>query len=1005
MAEAMFRDLGVSELGPELTGEHGRNRGGLRSLTTYKDTEDKRALLGAKMLTHVDTEAFLIAGHSAALINERALEEEIKTEKFLRKPIEEQMHGLISRIKAQHQKNEEQRRNVQMDKTKISMLQMRIKDLSDVMGSASHRQHKLDGQCREVESQIRYRSRSVQDLECNNELLQGNLDTKIDQIRRHNEEMEETMDTQKRKLDRASVNCIAIVRDCAAEKEVGGPLTEQCEEIGEMEKKLADDMSTFKIMESEARKGLKRCIVNNELSNNELTDQIVVKANVTADMALSLRGANDAAARLRADIADKEKINLTFQLDIHNERENAVDTQKRLGAKDMRVAQLLNELALTKSSNDVLSAKLQHEHGTNKRIAGWTENEAINAERLEANLQALKMAEGHGALRKEELGAEMRRLQNTYDASVVKTRGIQEACHKARFKEGYAKTSLSQTEIELLEVEDKLATVSAQTEKAYQAVKSQEALSSQRLASIAVSIAAITERVEIKGDEVHRVKTRGKVSEEQVREMQQTIEEAAEEAGACYVVQFREHTRLDTINVELQDRYRQIVQHNSIGEEALKSTNGRIEFAEKRMEKLQDAAGQFVKLNQEEITHLELRYKKETVILDALREENNANECRRKQVVGEYDAACHKHRQYVIQLRNFKNESDFVSKQLELQKEKQLDAEKMVDMMASENNRNKEMCDMKNKRCDRAMQKLVDVQGGLTGLKEGLHFAETTILALYHQQKVDNTDIHGLENELRISAEQHAQDQDAVKLKLNELQGELQDKESVIGKLNEFKAKMEATEHEMRERLMQSELENARRAKTYGSLLDQEQQSVSRLRALNERMSKEIMAMRDRQLELDEESRLLESKNAAVAADHEALVSEVYRLDRQSQVSKIATTRLSIKESSQVKVAADLQDDAAELALKQASHQFAERDLKRLIQEVVEDNRILRVQAQAKEREDRALLLMIGKEKMHVDTTGHADASAHAESSFQGLLEGVNAANNAEARHGRTSDL
>jgi len=982
----MFKDLGISELGPELTGEHQMSTRNLKDLTSFQEAGEKRRALNQSMLSHVESEAKLIEEHSRANVNEQVLEEELKTEKMLRATTESTFHASVSQLKAYRLKNEAQARKLGQEKIRISMLEMRLKDLGEVRKQTDLNEQKVSERVKEVETRVRGLMRELQDIKVDNELMKATGDDKKDQFETLDEEMSGNMDFHLRARNRAEVQGIALEQQLSVEKVARDPLNQRLAAITEAEKTVINDLATFKIMDGQTRDGLKRCLNNNELANREITDQIVVKANNGSQLKDLVRDITSSLTELEKDIKDKDEICLSFQLDLHSQQEDTAAVGKRLRKKDLECNHLMTQVENAKSSHAVLAAKLEHEESTTRSIVAWAAAEKVTAGDLEVKLRKMRDGEGAKVLRKEELKAVTRQLQTKMDALVASLKTTREAVHKCRFKEECSATTLRRMDTEVKRYSERYVEKSALVDKAKKQLAQIETLSRQKMSALTLTVSSLDKEVQEREDEIHRLSSRTRVSEKQVHETQMMIEASAEKSGAVYVASFKDHTRLDALNVELQDEYRQVLTHNQIGEQALSTTNGRIDFAVQRMTKLNSSSAQLAKINQEEIFHMNNQFKKETASLDTLRDDMNAAESRQNQLVQEFDAAGHARRKIEHDLRQQKNESEEFSRKIEQHKEVKLDYEKMLDMMKAEEFRMTNILKHKTARCNREQKLLLNQQDKLSDVERDLATAESDVLGLYTQQKVDAAKIQELEHAFQISAEQHQMDQDSVKIKLAEIESELQEKDAVILKLNDFQTRMQTTEHTLRLRHTQAESEAARRASVFGNMLDKEQAAVARLRSANERMARENLSSRQKELAQDEVIKALEAKDAAYEADHEALTTNIFRLDRQAQSTAMATQRMIAKMNEQEKMGQDLQEDASEMMLKHQGDEFSERDLRRQIQELEEDNRHLKVKCAAKVREEHKLQLMIGKEKLNCDTNNHALASQHVEESFQKLL-------------------
>ena len=188
-------------------------------------------------------------------------------------------------------------------------------------------------------------------------------------------------------------------------------------------------------------------------------------------------------------------------------------------------------------------------------------------------------------------------------------------------------------------------------------------------------------------------------------------------------------------------------------------------------------------------------------------------------------------------------------------------------------------------------------------------------------------------------------------------------------------------------RLEQTEAESAHCQNSYENMLDEEQSTISKLRNESEKLSRQIMHLRQAELQKDEDVLNLNSKLNEKSSENEALIAESYRKDRQAHNSQMDVQRLTIKEREMIETIDDLSETVSELKLQERETEHSEADIHRLLVEILNENKVMRHQISDKMKAERVLLLELEAARLHVnDSNGHADAEQHAERALEDLL-------------------
>ena len=425
-------------------------------------------------------------------------------------------------------------------------------------------------------------------------------------------------------------------------------------------------------------------------------------------------------------------------------------------------------------------------------------------------------------------------------------------------------------------------------------------------------------------------------------------------------------------------------------------------------------AAEIAKINSEEIQELQQRLQDESEKVHAETAMLNREKSDLTRIQGEFDSEDHEKRRCQNDLRQEKHDLDDMARRLEDNKEVELDRLKRIEDLEQEKNRLQKHVDVKDDTLQACKSALARSGNKTETLKKELHDAEVRENDMYSQQTIDARTIHGLEGELKVQEEQHIQDANCVKLKIVrlyssakrehflsfeiarntleyihkkhthtpqvQLQDALSEKIHTIEKLERAVAAMRSHAQALQMRLEQTEAESAHCQNSYENMLDEEQSTISKLRNESEKLSRQIMHLRQAELEKDEDVLNLNSKLNEKSSENETLIAESYRKDRQAHNSQMDVQRLTIKEREMIETIDDLSETVSELKLQERETEHSEADIHRLLVEILNENKVMRHQISDKMKAERVLLLELEAARLHVnDSTGHADAEQHAE--------------------------
>jgi hypothetical protein len=684
---------------------------------------------------------------------------------------------------------------------------------------------------------------------------------------------------------------------------------------------------------------------------------------------------------------DKDGLCLEMGKRLHKLENVFAELSNDLKQRDGETEELMQLVESMKSTSKVLNAKLEMEQSSTRKLVSWTQMERLTADDLDQKLVALRNNETANALTMKQEEAMGQRLKEKLSDTCKVVASVKEELHNTLAEKDFKEEKLKEVQGDLKLLNEKYSKQAAIVEKLQRQLNERTRTFENKHKQFLLAQNELQGKVAEKDDEVARLTAKMKKSNGQVANMQSMLEESAEKSEKERVAKSAEINALDDINTNLESELRQQTNRNKLMETDLKNSEDRIKFASKRMITNEDKAADMAKLNSEEILELQLRLKRETESLTALTNQYNNDKLKLSKLIAQFDQEDHAKRRMQMTLRQEKHEHDTISQTLEDNKEKELDRVKRTQEQEAERDRLQMHADSKSDQLDKTKTALSDAIEKADGLKKSLHDAEVKESDLFSQQAIDQATIHQLEGEINIQEEQHVQDANSVKLKIVQLQDALQEKVATVEKLERAVAAMRQKANSLQIRLEQTETESAHCQTSFERMLDEEQQIVAGLRVNIEKLTREIMSMRQSDLNKDEEVMAMESKLSERQSENETLISEAYRKDRQAHNDTISVQRLTVKERDMLQTVQDLGETVVELKLQQRETEHAEQDYHRQLVELENENKLMKHQIQEKMKAERILLLELEAQRHHVnDSSGHATADKHAEEALEKLL-------------------
>merc|ERR550514_1219168 len=293
------------------------------------------------------------------------------------------------------------------------------------------------------------------------------------------------------------------------------------------------------------------------------------------------------------------------------------------------------------------------------------------------------------------------------------------------------------------------------------------------------------------------------------------------------------------------------------------------------------------------------------------------------------------------------------------------------------------------------MGQLGDAQSNLKLLKKELRDAEAKESDYFSHQQIDRRNIEDLDQELKAQEAQHLADARSVRAKITQLQEALQEKVNTVDHLTKATQAMKAKAKQLGVRLEQTEAEAAQAQTSFEAMLDQEQTQATDLRAMLEAKTRDIMTVRAQILNKDERIQQLSSSLAEKNAQREALNHETYLRARQAHQAQLQVETLTVRERDLLDSINDFEEQIVELKLQMREGDHVQADLKKQVQNLRNENLIMRKQIEEKMKAERILLTELEAKRLHLDkahadSAGETQAHAAAEREMENLIHNLN---------------
>jgi len=957
--------------------------------TAEKNAEHAHLIevIRSKLLQATDSETRLTQEVSRLQADERVLKERLVAEQKDRSADRLRLKEVENDLKDAHQMLGDRNRKLEAGKKAISLLEMKVRDTNAQMSNTNHTEHKTTAHFLEANRKVRELERELFDLSMENEKMTDGIEQAIEKKQRLFQETERVKDEMLRESQRADVQRIALehnLKQLMLEKE---PLDLRHSDTITEYRECQSEMETNQELHERTKIELEKRLADEEAANNALVKDIAAKSNVETGLAADLAEETAAKDVLVRQIEDKDGLCLEMGKRLHKLEGLFIELSRELKEKDRESEELIQMKEDLLSKTKILSAKLEGDQEATRKLAQWCQTERIAAEDLESKLTVLNNNEtAHSIAIKQEEAME-HRMKDKIATLVQRIKDTKAELHNSLATLDFRKEKLEELEEDLKHMNDKYSKEALAVEKLQRQLNERTRTFERKHKQFTLAKNDLEGKVGEKDDEIHRLNARMKKSDGEVESMQQMLEEAAEKAEHERVKIAERITALDDLNTNLQTELRQQLTRNTRMEEDLRNSEARIKTASERMIENENKAAELAKLNEEELMELQMRLKSESDKCHTAEAMLARDKHKLTGLAAEFDAEDHAKRRCQLNTRQEKHDHDDIARKLEDNKEAELDRVKRIEDLEGEKERLQSHLDEKEDRVQNLKSTLSKNMDQADILKKELHDAEVRESNYYSQQAMDRSNIDTLKGEIKIQEEQHVQDANAVKLKITQLQDALQEKIHTVQRLEKAVAAMRQHAASLQMRLEQTESESAHCRTSYERMLDDEQNKVASLRAESEKLSREIMHLRQRDLKFDEGVLDLNSKLSERKSENETLVAETYRKDRKAHNDEVASQRLAIRERDQLLTINDLAESEAELKLQEREAEHTEQDLHRMLVEILSENKVMKHQIAEKMKAERVLLVELEAERHHVnDLTGHANAEKHAEEALEGIL-------------------
>lgn len=938
-------------------------------------------------MRRADVEARMTQEASRLRVQEDVLRDALKKETELRGTARTRQKEVELELNERRGANEDMQRKIEAKKKSLNLLKMRISDLRKQVDENSSNERKTTQTYHEHNTTVRELERELFDLNIESERMKDELESKMEKKQRLFMETEEVKDRCLRESQRADVQRIALEQSLKHQAMEKHPLDTKYQDILQEYADTKAEMSTQQDVHDQTKIEYEKRIYDEEAANNQLVQDIAMKATSETELAADLAEETDAKDVLLRQIEDQDQLCLELGKRLHRLESAFVVMSEELKAKDLECVELVQETETITSDSQVMAAKLETEQESTRKLTQWAQKERVAMERLESKLETLRSNEAAHNLAVKQDEADTERMKFKLDDLTRLIKTTKADMHEALAEVDFKKEKLDELSGVLKHDTSRFSKIAIAVDKIQRELTERTSAFEKKHKMFTMAKNDLEGKIGEKDDEIQRLGSILKKSDGEVANMQGMMEEAAETAERTRLELDSKIVGLMEMNEDLRVEMRTQHDRNARLAEDIGTTKTRCGNASKRMSANETKAAEIARLNADEMDELTRRLQQEAEKVHDLEAalSKDTNELTRLQA--EFDAIDHEKRRYQTGVRDEKHDADEISRKLEDNKEEELDRLKRIEDQEGERDRLTAHDEEKDDMLYDLKTAVTKNSNAVDTMKKSLHDAEVREADMYSQQSIDQSKIADLETELKAQEEQHVQDANAVKLKIIQLQDALQEKIHTVNKLEKAVASMKAHGLSLQMRLEQTESESSHCQRSYENMLDEEQGGIASVRNEVEKLTRELVHLRQIHLKKEELVADLNVKINEMKSENETMLAEAYRKDRQAHNSEIGVQRLTIREREMLETIDDLQETSVELRLQSRNGEHNEQDLRRLLNELNSENKVMRHQIAEKMKTERVLLLELEASRHHInDATGHALAEKRAEIAVEELL-------------------
>eukprot|EP00941_MAST-03F_sp_MAST-3F-sp1_P001056 g1056.t1 len=960
------------------------------------DDEALSSELKSRLIDKTRYEAVLVQGVQQARANESILKERLMDQKRVLANSEESLKSKRLFVEDLHNKIQDIERRIERTARKKVDVENKVNDLQSNLEMALENQRRASQKLHDTNRGNRTMEREYGKLEQENQLTRAAVDREHRSLSDVQNRVSRENDEILRDLQQHQIKSIALEKELSNKTRELDSYTHEIKIAQTKCNKLADQLQLFTEISQKATQELMKRLNDEEDANNKLCEELAAKSQSETAVVEEVQQAEASREVLISQLDDKVKLSLELGKRLHALNLRLMHLQDRLSEKNELAEELTLTKEMVKSEAAVLSAHLDSETTHEEEVSKLLAHQVNHCTELDQELSKMKSLEVDHRLRLRQAEANQADLEDRVKQHQTRHQESVEAQHEATVDCEKMREKFAEAEMNLSDATAMYEKVSLEYSKIYEESKKIDTDTKEFNENFSSKKNDIDNKMSELDDELRRLDAKMKKSENEMKNMNSLLEEEAENLSKDKLGFGKEIRDLEADNNKMATELRALVQKNAMMESDRSNSERRIQSVTAQMAANENTASNLANINREESAHLTNNLNMERNKMEKIKLEAEKAKEEAKRLRLEYEELSCETANARNKLRDEKFDEEKIEESLEENKGVEVEQNSKLKSLETYRDLLSDRKRAKTRSLETLKPLLNDQKQNLVILKKELKDSEIKEADLLSDAEHDQKIIDKLTKELKQQEQQHIEDAMAVKQKITILQSALQEKVDTVARLEDATTSSRVKAMQLQERLEQTEAEASEAQNIFEKMLDDEQESIMRMRQQLEGLTRDVTQAKSVLLKREEATKALQALLTEKREDNETYSAEAFQNDKKRQRAVQEIDLISNRQRALQDSIDNLEETVSEVKLQLREKMHTQNQLEKELSAEKDEMRLLKSQYAEKSKTERVLNTELTAKRLNVlsDNDGKRsikslEARKNAESEYEQLMHSV----------------